>query len=373
MAQMRVPSIFAVILLSTLPMYCQESQTISDFLANLSPERLDSIVESRRAARAELAQQSSTFETPNIAIALRFPNYQIVIGKIIGVQLPDSASLPRTRIRFHVEQVIRGNGQVADFDVESRRVPTPVSQNEDAENFLNNPPTALDKTEPKVGDRYILGIAPGYSDEKLVFVTSVIDLQDPNQAALIATAERFLAIEASAGRSGFAPYLAALDDKTPWIRDIAVYRLTESEACNASPDCAEKFSDVVKRQLRSNTPNERQQAVFWLVWVDSVSRSECKRRGFSDGLPVLHDSEIHSLFEAATHDANAEIGDEAFHYREASDLDRGPRGECFTMVPALRKTFHAPAASQNSMPPDFLWATHTAALRQQNLAGDELK
>jgi hypothetical protein len=176
MAQMRVPSIFAVILLSTLPMYCQESQTISDFLANLSPERLDSIVESRRAARAELAQQSSTFETPNIAIALRFPNYQIVIGKIIGVQLPDSASLPRTRIRFHVEQVIRGNGQVADFDVESRRVPTPVSQNEDAENFLNNPPTALDKTEPKVGDRYILGIAPGYSDEKLVFVPSVIDL-----------------------------------------------------------------------------------------------------------------------------------------------------------------------------------------------------
>jgi hypothetical protein len=350
---MRVASKFAIVLLSSLPLCCQESQTASSFFGDLSPERLHSIEESRRAARAELAQQSSIFETPNIAIALRAPGYQIVIGKIIGVQLPDGANLPRTRIRFHVEQVIRGNGQVADFDVESRWVPTPVSQNEDPELFLNNPPTALDKTEPKVGDRYLLGIAPGYSDGKLVFVPSVIDLQDPNQAALITTAERFLAIEASAGRSGFAPYLAALDDETPWIRDIAVYWLTSFEACNASPACAEKFSGVVKRQLQSNTPNERQQAVFWLVWVDSVSRSESKRRGFSDGLPVLHDSEIRSLFDAATHDANVEIGDAAFHYREASDLDREPPGECFTMVPALRKTFHVHAAKQNPVPPGF--------------------
>jgi hypothetical protein len=351
---MRVSSIFAIILLSSLPMCSQESQTTSVFLGDLSPDRLHSIMESRRVAREELAQQSSIFETPNIAIALRSPIYLIVIGKITGVQLPDGATIPKTRIRFHAEQVIRGNGQVADFDVESQWTPKADSLNEEISLVTSmRKLRAFDITEPKVGDRYILGIAPAYSDGKLVPVPSAIDLQDPNQAALIATAERFLAIEASAERSGFAPYLASLDDKTPWIRDIVVYRLTSSDACNASPSCAEKFSDAVKLQLQSSTPNERQQAVFWLVWVDSVSRLESKRRGFSDGMPVLPDSATHSLFDAATQDANAEIGDEAFQYRESSDLDRGPRGECFTIVPALRKTFHSHAAKQNPLPVGF--------------------
>lgn len=352
---MRVSSIFAIILLSSLSMCCQESQTASGFLGDFSPESLHSIVESRRFAREELAHQSSMFETPNIAIALSSPIiYVIVIGKITGVQLPDGATIPKTRIRFHVEPVIRGDGQVADFDVESQWTPNADTQNEELSLFTSKRNLrAFDIREPEVGDRFILGIAPAYRDGKLIPVPSVIDLQDPNQAALIANVERFLAIEASAKRSGFAPYLAALDDKTPWIRDIAVHWLTSSDACNASPGCAEKFSDVVKRQLQSSTPNERQQAVGWLVWVDSVSRLESKRRGFSDGLPVLPDSEIHSLFDVATQDANAEIGDEAFEYRESSDLDRGPSGECFTIVPALRKTFHAHAAKQNPLPGEF--------------------
>jgi hypothetical protein len=115
--------------------------------------------------------------------------------------------------------------------------------------------------------------------------------------------ERFLAIETFAERSGSAPYFAALGDKAPWIRDIALYRLTSSDACSASPSCAERFSDVVKRQLQSSTPNERQQAVGWLVWVDSVSRLESERRGFSGGMPVLPDSAIRSLFDAATQTA----------------------------------------------------------------------
>jgi hypothetical protein len=354
MTRMRVTRIFAIILLRSLPMFCQESQTASAFLGDMSPERLNSIVESRRLAREELAQQSSIFETPNIAIALRFPIYLIVIGKVTGVRLPDGATIPRTRIRFHVEKVIRGNSQVADFDVESQWASKAATQNDETSlvTSMHNL-RAFDTKEPRVGDRYILGIAPAYRDEKLVPVPSVIDLQDSNQAALIATAERFLAIEASAERSGFAPYIAALDDKTPWIRDIALYRLTSSEACNASPSCAERFSDVVKRQLQSSTPNERQQAVGWLVWVDSVSRVVSKRRGLSDGMPVLPDSAIRSLFDAATHDENAEIGDEAFQYRESSDLDRGPPGECFTIVPAVRKTFHSHAAKQNPLPPGF--------------------
>jgi hypothetical protein len=274
MTRMRVSSIFAIIVLSSLPLCCQESQTASSFLSDLSPARLNSIIESRRLAHEELAQHSLVFETPNIAIALRFPFYLIAIAKITGVQLPDGATIPRTRIRFHVEHMIRGNGQVADFDVESRWTPKTVSQDEDTRLVTSmNKPTAFDITEPKVGDRYILGFPRGYGDGKLVFVPSVIDLQDPNQAELIGNAERFLAIEESAERSGFAPYLTALDDKAPWIRDIAVYRLTSSDTCNASPSCMEKFSDVVNdssRAARRMSVNRLSAGLFglirWLAW-----------------------------------------------------------------------------------------------------------
>jgi hypothetical protein len=194
-------------------------------------------------------------------------------------------------------------------------------------------------------------------------------LQDPDQAALIETAQRFLAIEVSAGLSGFAPYLPALDDEIPWIRDIAVYRLTSSDACNASESCVAKFSEVVKRQLQSSSPNERQQAVGWLVWVDSVSRSVSKCKGHSDGLPILPDSEIRYLFDAATQDANLEVGDEAFQYRESSDLDRGPPGECFTIVPALRKTFHSHATKENRLPPGYR-LTYTSGCTPAKDAGN---
>ena len=40
--------------------------------------------------------------------------------------------------------------------------------------------TALDKSEPKVGNRYILGYTLDYGVEKYVFVPGVVDLQDPS-------------------------------------------------------------------------------------------------------------------------------------------------------------------------------------------------
>ena len=56
--------------------------------------------------------------------------------------------------------------------------------------------------------------------------------------------------------------------------------------------CAEKFPAVVTRQITSETPNERQQAVGWLVWIDSVSRMEGARKTLADGLPILPDSKM---------------------------------------------------------------------------------
>ena len=99
-----------------------------------------------------------------------------------------------------------------------------------------------------------------------------------------------------------------------------------------------------RHSSQSSLPNERRQAVDWLVWVDSVSRQDSKRRGFADGMPVLPDSAIRSLFTAAVQDENAAIGDEAFEYREMSEQERGQPGECYTIIPALRKTLRTPSA-----------------------------
>jgi hypothetical protein len=218
--------VVAAILLAGMPAFCQDPQRIPGIVGTFSPEQLNAINESRRLAREELNRQSSVFKTPDIAIALEPGFYLIAIAKIISVQLPD-ASTPKTIVRFHVEQLIRGDGPLADFDVESQWAPTPPSQSDVPITEVSNyRPTALDFSEPKVGNRYVLGFTLAYKSDRFVYVPGVIDLQDPGQTELIGGMQRFLAIDSSAGRSGFAPYLAALEDKAPWI----------PRHCGASPD-----------------------------------------------------------------------------------------------------------------------------------------
>jgi hypothetical protein len=348
---MRVSCLSIIILLGSLPLCSQEAGPAWSTIGDLSPVQLNSLVESRRLAREELAQHAAAFKTPNIAMALEPSSYRIAVARITGAQLEGGAA-GRTKVRFHVEQLMKGNGPVADFDVESQWAPLPVLKDEGPE-LSNYRPTALDLKEPKVGDRYILGISPPYGREKLVDVHGVIDLQDSTQAQLVSTAQRLLTIETSAEGFSFAPWLAALDDEVPWVRDVAVHWLTWSDWCNASPNCSEKFADAVKRHLQSSIPNDRQQAVGWLVWVDSVSRSESRSRGFADGLPLLPDSAIRSLFTVAMQDENAAIGDEAFQFREESDQQRRHQGECFTTIPALRKSLRIPSAEQGALPAGF--------------------
>jgi hypothetical protein len=347
-------TVFAAILVVGISALCQGPQRISSIFGNFTPEQLNAINESRRLAQEELNRQSPAFKTPNIAIALETRWYLIAIAKIVSVQLPDG-STPKTIVRFHVEQLIRGDGPVADFDVESQWTPTPPSQSDVPFTVASNyRPTSLDLSEPKMGDRYILGFTLAYKSDRFVFVPGVIDLQDPSQAELIGSMERFLTIDSSAERSGFESYLAALEDRAPWIRDIAVHRLTSSEACNASPVCAEKFSDVVTRQISSDAPNERQQAVGWLVWVDSVSRMEEARKTVVDGLPILPDSKIRTLFNKAIEDPNVSIGDMAFQYREEFDFYRTKSpDDCFAIVPPLRRSAQYGRGGANPVPALF--------------------
>jgi len=333
--------ILVMMLAGTLCPRCWSLQTSEDSglngLRSQDSKELDALVASRRAAHEELAQKAAAFDMPGIANALeRKEHWLIVIANISAVQLPTDPK-GRTIIAFHVERLLRGESAVTDFNVESRwnpRKERPLFFSD-----FNYRETALDKSEPKAGNRYILGYTLDYGvGEKYVFVPGVVDLQDPSQDGMVTNVRRFLNLEDEAGLRGDETYLDALDDKLSWIRDIAVHRLTDSASCNASPQCAERFAAAVKRELQSDVPNERQEAVGWLIWVDSVARLEEKRRGYVDGLPILSDSMLRILLDEASQDRNVEVGDEAFRARELFDVYRnGSPGDCFEIVPWLRK------------------------------------
>ena len=305
----------------------------SELFGSLNSKELDAARATRKAAYEELAGNAA-FDTPNIACALQFsPDWLIAIARISSVQLPKDAD-GRTAITFHVEQLLNGKSRVRNFEVESRWNP----HKKKAEPLFFEDPnyseTALDKSEPKVGNRYILGYSlQDYGLYKFLFVPGVVDLQDPAQAEVVANVKRFLKLDAEAAVRGDETYLAMLDDKLPWFRNIAVSRLTDSHSCYKSPQCAERFEAALKRELRSDVPNERGEAIGWLVWVDSVARTEKKH--------LLPDSTLGALFNEAVKDRNVALGDEAFEAREEFKVYRtGSPGDCYEIVPMLRKSVH---------------------------------
>ena len=141
-------------LLVTVLCPCDWAQEASNVFGGLNSEALGEIVASRAAAQKELAAKASTFDTPGIANALGFEHYLIVVARISSVRLPTDAD-GRTIIAFHVEQLLRGESEVSDFRVESRWNPRKAKSLIDTD--FNYRETALDKSEPRVGDRYILG------------------------------------------------------------------------------------------------------------------------------------------------------------------------------------------------------------------------
>ena len=344
--------IFLIVHCCVIPCLPQDAVQDPKLFDIESSERLQMLYESRQLAQKELIANSSAFAPQGIFDALGFHSYLIAIATIEAVQLPKDAT-SRTIVTLHVEQFLRGESNVIGFDVESRW--NPKKEEPSIITDGNYRETALDKSEPKVGNTYILGYTLNYYGvEKFVFVLGVVDLQDSTQAELISNVRRFLNLESEAGWRGFETFLEALDDRLPWIRDIAVHRLTESDDCNGSPACAERFSAAVRRGLQSDAPNERQEAVNWLVWVDSVSKGEKKRKGYERGLPILPDSTLRVLFDSTIDDRNVAIGDCAFQYREMFKMDRsGSPGQCWVIVPALRKSARIRSQDSPPLPPGF--------------------
>src|SRR5260370_21275429 len=79
---------------------------------DLSYPRTSLIFESRRLAYQELAGQSETIASPDIGTALGAHFYLIAIATITAVQLPNGSSVPRTSVRFHLDQLLPGVSHV---------------------------------------------------------------------------------------------------------------------------------------------------------------------------------------------------------------------------------------------------------------------
>ena len=66
------------------------------------------------------------------------------------------------------------------------------------------------------------------------------------------------------------------------------------------------------------------------------------------------DSKIRALLNEATDDPNVSIGDRAFQYREQFDFYRSKSpGDCFAIVPSLRKSTYWRSVETNPVPAVF--------------------
>ena len=90
-----------------------------DVFGRWDSTELDAVVASRTAAHKELAERAVAFDTPGIANALEGKqHWLIVIAKISSVELPIDPKA-HTIVAFHIEQLLRGDRAVTDFNVES--------------------------------------------------------------------------------------------------------------------------------------------------------------------------------------------------------------------------------------------------------------
>lgn len=165
MNRFRTIGLLLAAVLGAVPLFSQDPIEGPNVFGDLSHERMIPIFESRRLAYQELAPQFATFESPDIATALEFPSCLIVIARITAIQRPNGSSVPRTRISFRVEQVLRGISDVRDFDVESQWASPASDFTTLGEDNLRR--TVLDKSGPKEGGRYILGYSPDNDDREL--------------------------------------------------------------------------------------------------------------------------------------------------------------------------------------------------------------
>lgn len=176
-------SLLLTALLSALLSLAQESLVVKSKVAqDLSSEQIHVINELRNRAQKDLFADYLKNDDPGIGTALAAPNELIAIATVTEVTFPDGSGYPYTKVNLHVERLLRGTSDETALYAESLWVP-PRPKDEKWPISGGGPRmTALDRKEPKVGTRYVIGYRFLYEDGGRAYISGAIDLTDPEHA-----------------------------------------------------------------------------------------------------------------------------------------------------------------------------------------------
>jgi hypothetical protein len=307
----------------------QETTVESKLLLGVPPEQVQALRESRIQAQKEIFKERTRHSPPEIVFCLRDPACLVAIARVTGVtpEAPQAGgALPNLRVDLELEQMLRGASK--NMHVYTESFWKPIKSGYRFGHF----DTALDREEPKPGKQYVIGYGPpGYGDDGMkITVGGAIDLSEPGQAQTFPDVQHFLNIEASGDSLNFSPFLTALDDPIHWIRDIAAYRLAESENCHTSRACGEAFIAHTSKLLQRSSAFERFDALEWLRPIVAAARVRKQPSSVSNNA-------VRELLQSATNDRNVVIGDLAFQYISQWDFLRSSEpGHCLEVIAPLR-------------------------------------
>jgi hypothetical protein len=339
---------------------CSHSALIAQTSMVLTPRAKIVSDLSAEASRAEFSRNSSAlgdeeakklprqcvgYGEPNMAASLRdFDSVVIAIVAVTSVGLPEKDGFPPALVGLHIEQFLRGSSEPKEFQ---------------AVNLLPHGARlwcggafgggGFYFSEPKIGDRYVVGYSFLGGDKSRAYISGGIDLDDHDQAQEMIDVQRYLDIEAIAGSSDPSPFVRALNDQIPWFRDLAAQRLVKSKACNSSPSCRQAFLNATRTLLSSGKLSDRIEGLHWtglLVRPMEGDRNEWGSNGFAlpNGLSLMSTVAVRNLLRLAVSDPSLRVADEAYRQVEFFDFfHNAPPGECIVVFAILRKAVRLPA------------------------------
>jgi hypothetical protein len=258
--------------LSTLSFFLQAPTAKSKVVPVLSAEEIRAITEPREKAAAEMETVFMQIRPPDISKPLSDPQDLIAIVTVTNVTTPGEGGSPYPRVEMHIDQMLRGVAREQIIHAQSLwSPPEPLEQPIPTSDGLphglirisfstGGPRTVFDDTEPKIGNRYVLGYsridwAGG------MFVNGAVNLDDPKQAQVVEEVQRFLSIETAASGGNVAPFADTLNDPVRWMRDLSAQRLAQSDTCNIAPSCQDALVKAANRLVQSKNLAERWEAL----------------------------------------------------------------------------------------------------------------
>jgi len=301
---------------------------------DLTDEQISAIKQLRHNAYDQLESSGrSKFRTPGAAITFWSKSGRLALVSISRVEGKGNPG-PTIQLTLHIDQLLRGA-----FDSPEIRTKSNWTPSQEANVFVfSRRPTALDTTEPKVGNRYLIAFEVSEENKGMFFVSGASSLQDPEYAQLFADIQRFLAVETNVAEVNFRPYIESLNDPVAWIRNIAAYRLLAFDQCKVEGECINSILEVIEKMLAMSNPNYRQEALNWTSRI--VAESSVR------GLTIFSapiEARITNLLSRTVSDKNISLGDEAYATLERYMfyLSSDP-GDCIMILPELRRTIKIP-------------------------------